>query len=194
MLSRFACALTVLAVSAGVLAQGPITINTPLSVVVCQPVQFTWTGGTGPFFLPGAAAIVDFGRQDASPFTWNPANLPVGTSFFLQLRDSTGQVGQSGTATIQTGSDTSCVGQTTSTTSTATTGGTTTTGTTPGATTTGTTSPAATTSPRGTTGTTSPAGSTTGTASGASQTNGAAKFASSGALGLAGVAAIAALL
>ncbi|KAJ2916611.1 hypothetical protein MD484_g3829, partial [Candolleomyces efflorescens] len=51
MFSRFACTLTVLAVAAGALAQGVLTINTPLSVVVCQPVQFTWTGGTGPFFL-----------------------------------------------------------------------------------------------------------------------------------------------
>ncbi|KAJ2926924.1 hypothetical protein H1R20_g10199, partial [Candolleomyces eurysporus] len=178
MFSRFACALTVLAVTAGALAQGPVTINTPAL----------------PANQPGAAAIVDFGRVETSPFSWT-ANLPVGTSFFLQLRDSTGAVGQSGTATIQTGTDTACVGQTTSTTSTATTGGTTTTGTTPAATTTGgTTSPAATTSPRGTTGTTSAAGSNTSTASGANQSSGATKFASSGALGLAGVAAIAALL
>ncbi|KIK10357.1 hypothetical protein K443DRAFT_670981 [Laccaria amethystina LaAM-08-1] len=105
--------VTVLASS--VLAQ--VTVNTPVSVVVCQPIQFTWTGGTSPYFLsilpanqPSATALIDFGKQTGNSVTW-VANLGVGTSVFLNCKDSNGVVGQSGTFTILTGSDTSCVGK-----------------------------------------------------------------------------------
>jgi hypothetical protein len=52
---------------------------------------------------PGAAALVDFGRQEGNSLTWT-ANLAAGTSIFLQVRDSNGAVGQSGTISIQSSS------------------------------------------------------------------------------------------
>ncbi|TEB34742.1 hypothetical protein FA13DRAFT_1919645 [Coprinellus micaceus] len=202
MFSRLAAAVTLLAVVAGALGQA-LTINTPPSVVVCQPAQLSWTGGTGPYFLsilpgnqPGAAALVDFGRQEGNSLTWT-ANLAAGTSIFLQVRDSNGAVGQSGTISIQSSSDTSCVGQSASTSAGSTSAGTGST-TTPAGTTTGTTA-AATTSATGTGTTTTRAttGTTTGTSSAATTSatgNSAVKASSVGALAFAGVAAVAALL
>ncbi|KAF8905106.1 hypothetical protein CPB84DRAFT_1772447 [Gymnopilus junonius] len=93
------------------------TINTPLNVQVCLPVLINWTGGTPPYFLsilpagqPSANALVDLGQQSGNSVTWI-ANLPVGTGAFLDLRDNTGTLAQSGSFTIQTGTNTSCVGQ-----------------------------------------------------------------------------------
>ncbi|KAF6757228.1 hypothetical protein DFP72DRAFT_1168474 [Ephemerocybe angulata] len=178
-----------------------VTVNTPLSVVVCQPVQFTWTGGQAPYFfsiLPGnqptAPALVDFGKLDGTSQSWT-ANLAPNTSIFLQVRDSNGALGQSGTITIQNGSDTSCVGKPTSTTSGASSS------TTPA----GSSTPAATTTPAGSSTTPllalAPASRPPppGTSAGTSTTtkpagNGASTIASSGILALAGVAAVAALL
>ncbi|KAF5342616.1 hypothetical protein D9611_001586 [Ephemerocybe angulata] len=200
MFTRLATAVAILGALAGAMAQ--VTVNTPLSVVVCQPVQFTWTGGQAPYFfsiLPGnqptAPALVDFGKLDGTSQSWT-ANLAPNTSIFLQVRDSNGALGQSGTITIQNGSDTSCVGKPTSTTSGASSS------TTPA----GSSTPAATTTPAGSSTTSPAAGSSTSkpattasTSAGASTTtkpagNGASTIASSGILALAGVAAVAALL
>ncbi|KAJ3519686.1 hypothetical protein NMY22_g13089 [Coprinellus aureogranulatus] len=136
MFSRLAAVVTLLAVVAGALGQA-LTINTPPSsspgLVDRAPtswyVELEVVGGllliaAGvvrillqsilPGNQPGAAALVDFGRQEGNSLTWN-ANLAAGTSIFLQVRDSQGAVGQSGTISIQSSSDTSCVGQSAST-------------------------------------------------------------------------------
>ncbi|EDR08553.1 uncharacterized protein LACBIDRAFT_297363 [Laccaria bicolor S238N-H82] len=63
-----------------------------------------------PANQPSATALIDFGKQTGNSVTW-VANLGVGTSVFLNLKDSNGVVGQSGTFTILTGSDISCVGK-----------------------------------------------------------------------------------
>ncbi|KAH9068403.1 hypothetical protein EDB83DRAFT_2518752 [Lactarius deliciosus] len=104
---------------AGVSAQS-LTINTPLNVVVCQPLLISWAGGTGPFFLrwvifvhPGATpdgpALQDFGTQQGNSFTWTAVNFPSGTSLDLTLRDSAGITSQSAPFTVQTGTDTACL-------------------------------------------------------------------------------------
>ncbi|KAF5327603.1 hypothetical protein D9619_004803 [Psilocybe cf. subviscida] len=131
MKSFFAPLAVIAAFSTTALSQ--FTINTPLNVVVCQPALLTWVGGTGPFFLvrilrdmlacdpadpriffrtlePSAAALVDLGQQSGNSVTWL-ANLGVGIGAFLNLRDNTGAIAQSGTFTVQTGSNTTCVGQ-----------------------------------------------------------------------------------
>ncbi|KAF8968161.1 hypothetical protein BDZ97DRAFT_2073211 [Flammula alnicola] len=120
-------------------ASAQFTINSLLNVVVCQPSLITWTGGVSPYFLvrffalppplfrlksstvlfvflqsilpanqPSATALVDLGQQNGNSVTWL-ANL--GTSAFLNLRDSTGALAQSGTFTVLTGANTTCVGQ-----------------------------------------------------------------------------------
>jgi len=103
----------------GALAQ--FTINTPTNVVVCQPILLTWSGGTPPYFLsvlpgsqPNAAALVDLGQQSGTSFTWT-VNIAAGTSIGLNLRDSSGLVAQSAPFTINSGTDSSCVGKTPST-------------------------------------------------------------------------------
>ncbi|KAL5634738.1 hypothetical protein ACGC1H_002692 [Rhizoctonia solani] len=108
-------ASSVLAFVATAVAQG-LVINTPASLVQCQPAQLTWTATNTPVFVsiipggqPGAAALVDFGQQTGSSLTWN-VNLAAGTSITFQLRDSTGAVAYSAPATVQGSSDSSCVG------------------------------------------------------------------------------------
>ncbi|KAF9565273.1 hypothetical protein CPC08DRAFT_203518 [Agrocybe pediades] len=61
---------------------------------------------------PNAAPLVDLGKIDsATSVTWL-ANLGPGIAGFLNLRDNTGTVAQSGPFTVQSGSNTTCVGQT----------------------------------------------------------------------------------
>ncbi|KAH9063843.1 hypothetical protein EDB87DRAFT_1600655 [Lactarius vividus] len=100
---------------AGASAQS-LTVNTPLNVVVCQPLQISWTGGTAPYFLsvhPGAApndpALADFGTQQGTSFIWTAVNFPSGTSLDITLRDSSGLTSQSAPFTVQTGTDTACL-------------------------------------------------------------------------------------
>ncbi|KAH9002974.1 hypothetical protein EDB86DRAFT_3073463 [Lactarius hatsudake] len=104
--------------AAGVSAQS-LTVNTPLNVVVCQPLLISWSGGTGPYFLrfviihPGAApddpALEDFGTQQGTSFTWTAVNFPSGTSLDITLRDSGGLISQSAPFTVQTGTNTACL-------------------------------------------------------------------------------------
>ncbi|CAE6475875.1 unnamed protein product, partial [Rhizoctonia solani] len=109
-------AASFLALVAAAVAQS-LVINTPASVVQCQPAQITWTATNTPVFLsiipggqPGAAALQDFGSQSGSSLTWT-VNLAAGTSITFQLRDSTGAVAYSSPVTIQSSSDSSCIGQ-----------------------------------------------------------------------------------
>ncbi|KZV63795.1 hypothetical protein PENSPDRAFT_640490 [Peniophora sp. CONT] len=89
-------------------------INTPSTVLECQPVQFSWTGGLGPYYLaiipgdqPFAPPMRRFPTQNGTTFTWT-ADLPSGTKFNLLLRDSTGAQAYSATVAEQEGNDKSC--------------------------------------------------------------------------------------
>ena len=76
---------------------GPFTLNTPLSLTQCIPVNISWTGGTPPFslranfkignstfqFLPEFLGTEIFGTQ----FTWN-TNVPSGMSVFFEVIDA----------------------------------------------------------------------------------------------------------
>ncbi|KAH9481391.1 hypothetical protein JR316_0005916 [Psilocybe cubensis] len=64
-----------------------------------------------PAGQPSAPALLDLGSQSGNSVTW-VANLQPGISGFLNLRDSTGTLAQSGPFTVQSGTNTSCVGQT----------------------------------------------------------------------------------
>ncbi|KAH6909067.1 hypothetical protein BKA70DRAFT_1221978 [Coprinopsis sp. MPI-PUGE-AT-0042] len=123
MVSRFAL-FTVLA-AAATTAFGQVRVETPQNVVACRPVQFTFTGGTPPYFLticakpydsahpagqPAAPATVDFGEVESSPFRWTP-NIPVGTNLFLRIVDDNGETGESGPFSVLNSSDLDCIGQ-----------------------------------------------------------------------------------
>ncbi|CAE6409750.1 unnamed protein product [Rhizoctonia solani] len=117
-------ATSFLALLAAVYAQAS-QINTPASVVQCQPVQITWSSTNTPVFVSiipggqaGAAALQDFGQQSGTFLTWT-ANIAAGTSITFQLRDSTGAVAFSSPVTVQSSSDSSCLGQSASTSGTA---------------------------------------------------------------------------
>jgi len=112
MVSFFSIAALVL--FSAVLAQN-LTVNTPPSVVQCQPTQLSWSGGTGPYFLsfipagqPSAPAIKQFPTQTGNTFTW-VADLAAGTSFTISLKDSNGAQQFSDIVTVQSGPDSSCI-------------------------------------------------------------------------------------
>ncbi|KAF8968144.1 hypothetical protein BDZ97DRAFT_1801148 [Flammula alnicola] len=134
MKSVFAPVAAALFLAGSAVAQ--LTINTPLNVVVCQPLLITWTGGTPPYFLsllpgnqPSAAALLDFGTQTGTQLTWTVnitagtlselllfilihgfINLLIqGTSLGLDLRDSTGALAQTAPFTVQSSSNTACL-------------------------------------------------------------------------------------
>ncbi|KAK6907474.1 hypothetical protein I204_03961 [Kwoniella mangroviensis CBS 8886] len=99
-----------------------LTINTPPSLVQCQPASITFSEGTAPYILaviPGgqvsAAAIETIDDNlTSSPITWN-VNLASGTSITLKITDSTGTIAYSSPLTIQAGSSSSCLNTTAAT-------------------------------------------------------------------------------
>ncbi|KAK8864328.1 hypothetical protein IAR55_001575 [Kwoniella newhampshirensis] len=111
MFSRSIVAIVALAGSA--LAQ--LTVQTPASLIQCQPALLSWTGGQGPYFLaaipggqPSAAALKDFGQQTGNSITWT-VDIASGTSVTLKVTDSTGVVNYNQAVTIQPGSSSACL-------------------------------------------------------------------------------------
>ncbi|KAF8573942.1 hypothetical protein K439DRAFT_1198637 [Ramaria rubella] len=101
----------------GVNAQGLI-INTPSSIVECEPTQITFSGGTPPYFisiLPGgqisAQAIENLPNQNGGTSTTWIANIAAGTPITFGIKDSTGATNFAAMVTIQPGS-TSCLNST----------------------------------------------------------------------------------
>jgi len=108
----FATAVALVSVLPSVLG---LTINTPMSVVECEPVQFTWTAGTPPYYLtilpggqPSATPLLQFPTQTGTSVTWN-VNIQANVQITIALKDSTGTVAYTDTVTIQAGPDTSCL-------------------------------------------------------------------------------------
>ncbi|KAF9791019.1 hypothetical protein BJ322DRAFT_1039267 [Thelephora terrestris] len=93
-----------------------LTINTPGSVVQCQPVLLTWSGGTPPYYLSlipagqvSAPALETFPTQNGTQLTWT-VDQQQGASFNIALKDSTGAVAYSDIVTVQPSSDKTCIG------------------------------------------------------------------------------------
>ncbi|CUA68541.1 hypothetical protein RSOLAG22IIIB_03579 [Rhizoctonia solani] len=85
-----------LAFIAAVLAQADPSINTPPSLVQCQPTQLTWNATNTPVYIsviPGgnasAPALMDLGRQSGTSMTWS-VNITAGASITLRIVDSNG--------------------------------------------------------------------------------------------------------
>ncbi|KAF4614221.1 hypothetical protein D9613_007753 [Agrocybe pediades] len=92
-----------------------LTINTPTSVVQCQPQLLTWSDGTAPFYLtviPGgqasAAPLKSFDPQNGNSMTWI-VDIAGGTSVTIALKDGTGAMAYTDQVNIQTSSDSSCL-------------------------------------------------------------------------------------
>ncbi|KAK9897409.1 hypothetical protein P389DRAFT_169169 [Cystobasidium minutum MCA 4210] len=100
------------------IAHAQLMINTPASVVQCQPTLLTFGGGTAPYFL----SVLPAGQASATPiltlpdqaqagsYTWT-VNLPAGTNITLQVRDGTGAVNYGSPVVVQQGTSDSCVDQ-----------------------------------------------------------------------------------
>ncbi|KAH7930188.1 hypothetical protein BV22DRAFT_1028703 [Leucogyrophana mollusca] len=111
---KFTLAAAFVSVVPAVLAQ-QLTVNTPPNVVECEPTQFTWSGGVGPYYLsltPGgqsmASPIKQFPTQTGTSYTWL-VDLQANTIFNIDLKDSTGATAFSSIVTIEAGSSTSCL-------------------------------------------------------------------------------------
>ncbi|KDR76238.1 hypothetical protein GALMADRAFT_156343 [Galerina marginata CBS 339.88] len=115
MKSVFASVAAALLLASSSVAQ--LMVNTPLSVVVCQPTLLSWTAGTPPYFLRYVQMRMTCDNTLISPVAFSPttlsltwiANFSVGTTLGLNLRDTTGTLVQSAPFTIQSGSDLSCL-------------------------------------------------------------------------------------
>ncbi|KAE9394852.1 hypothetical protein BT96DRAFT_942877 [Gymnopus androsaceus JB14] len=94
-------------------AYSALTINTPASLVECEPVSITWDGGIGPFDLSVFPAgspntiVENLGEVNGNSFTWL-VNLPAGQPVGFSVVDSTGAVAESASEVIQSGSSTAC--------------------------------------------------------------------------------------
>ncbi|WWD04970.1 hypothetical protein V865_003041 [Kwoniella europaea PYCC6329] len=94
---------------------GDITVNTPASLVQCQPAAISWTGGTGPYIIsvipggqPSAAALETINdNESGNSLTWT-VDIAANTEITIKLTDSTGAIQYSSPVTIQSGSD-SCL-------------------------------------------------------------------------------------
>lgn len=108
---KFFAAAALVALVPSVLGQ--LTVNSPTNVVECEPFQFTWSGGTPPYFLSlipatGQNPIKQFPQTSGTTFTWL-VDLQANTNFNCALKDSTGTQAFSGQATIIAGTNTSCL-------------------------------------------------------------------------------------
>ncbi|CAE7194916.1 unnamed protein product [Rhizoctonia solani] len=115
MFSKTVVALYALVLAGAAAAQSTMTVATPASVVQCQPVALSWSGGTAPYFpsiIPGqqagAAALKEFPSQTGTSLTWT-VDLIANTYITIQVRDSTGTVQYSSAVSIQNSADSSCV-------------------------------------------------------------------------------------
>ncbi|KAI0787943.1 hypothetical protein C8Q74DRAFT_1366741 [Fomes fomentarius] len=119
----FITAATIFSALFQIVLAADFKINTLTSPVQCEPVQFTWQGGAPPYYLslvpggqPAATAYRQFPVQSDNSYTWK-VDLPQGTTFTSELKDSTGAQAFSDVQTVQGGPDSSCVGAITGSTS-----------------------------------------------------------------------------
>ncbi|KAL8283947.1 hypothetical protein RQP46_005060 [Phenoliferia psychrophenolica] len=91
-----------------------LMINSPSSLVQCQPTLLSWSGGTAPYYVtvipggePSATPLESFAETSATSYTWT-VDIASGTSITIALKDSTGALAYTAQSTIQAGTTTSC--------------------------------------------------------------------------------------
>ncbi|OCF30332.1 hypothetical protein I317_04883 [Kwoniella heveanensis CBS 569] len=105
------------ALSTLVAVANAITINTPASLIECQPASITWSdGAAAPYYIsiiPGgqasAAALENLPDATSSPVTWT-VDIAAGTNVTVKITDGSGNIAYSSPVVIQSGSSTSCLG------------------------------------------------------------------------------------
>ncbi|CAE7215251.1 unnamed protein product [Rhizoctonia solani] len=98
-----------------VFAQADPSINTPASLVQCQPTQLSWIATNTPVYIsiiPGgnasAPALVDLGQQSGTSMTW-AVNITAGTSITCRITDANGAIAYSASVSVQSSSNSSCI-------------------------------------------------------------------------------------
>ncbi|ORY76282.1 hypothetical protein BCR35DRAFT_353438 [Leucosporidium creatinivorum] len=100
------------------------TVNSPASLIECQPTLLSWTATTSPYYLSiiedGDASNIaeNLGTFTNTSYTWT-VDLASGTNVSIALTDGTGQAYYSSSVLIIAGSSTSCLGTNSATTETA---------------------------------------------------------------------------
>ncbi|WWC62687.1 uncharacterized protein I303_105284 [Kwoniella dejecticola CBS 10117] len=113
-----ATAATTVALLGAAVAQqtsGDITVNSPASLVQCQPAALSWSGGSAPYIIavipggqPSAAALETISQSEqGNSLTWT-VDIAANTEITIKLTDSKGAIQYSSPVTIQSGSD-SCL-------------------------------------------------------------------------------------
>ncbi|AAW41559.1 hypothetical protein CNBB2910 [Cryptococcus deneoformans B-3501A] len=93
-----------------------LSINTPASLIECQPAALSWSGGSStPYYLavlPGgqvsATALENIDTVDTESYTWT-VNLASGTNITIRVTDGSGNIAYSSPVVIQEGSSSSCL-------------------------------------------------------------------------------------
>ncbi|TKY89627.1 hypothetical protein EX895_001412 [Sporisorium graminicola] len=113
----FKSSVLLAAVLAAASAVSAAQINTPTSLVQCQPVLLQWSDAQGTVYvsiLPGkqtsATPLVSFAPQSSgtTSIKWVP-NLPADTDVTLAISDGTGVTNYSGTVSVRAGTDPTCL-------------------------------------------------------------------------------------
>ncbi|KAF8639414.1 hypothetical protein AX17_001505 [Amanita inopinata Kibby_2008] len=108
----FATAIALVSLVPGIVS---LMVNTPASLVQCQPTKITWADGEPPYYLsilPGgqvaAAPLKMFGPQTGNSYTW-VADMPPNQPITIALKDSTGDSAYTDQVLIQPSNDQSCM-------------------------------------------------------------------------------------
>ncbi|KAM0751472.1 hypothetical protein T439DRAFT_355391 [Meredithblackwellia eburnea MCA 4105] len=93
------------------------TINTPTSLVECQPASLTWSGGSAPYWVSivrgnsnGKDILFQFPSTQSTSVTWI-VNMTAGTNVGLGIRDKSGTLNYSDAVTVQNGTSSDCIGK-----------------------------------------------------------------------------------
>lgn len=84
-------------------------------VHTCEPVKFSWSGGSGPYSVevltgaaPGAGGDEILSQTPEGSYTW-VAKAPAGTTITFSVTDSTGAIAYSTKLTVEQGPSTDCL-------------------------------------------------------------------------------------
>jgi len=92
-----------------------LTIDTPLALFQCAPINITWHGGQGPYTLSvlpvGSASETPYDVYSslrASPYLWN-TNVRDGNNVTLSIKDNTGALAYTSSVFVNGQDDMSCL-------------------------------------------------------------------------------------
>jgi len=92
-----------------------LRIETPTSLIECQPAKLMWTGGTAPYYpavipggQPAAAALKTFPQTSDTTITWT-VDLAAGQEVTLRITDAQGNINYAQQVPIQAGSSKTCL-------------------------------------------------------------------------------------